>query len=100
MRIDRATTLFVLGALLLVLPLAAAEEAATGEETGPKTLIVDDYFSIHEVADPQISPDGKWVAYTVWEDDLDEDEGAFRIWMVPSSGGKAIPLTSVVLRWK
>jgi dipeptidyl aminopeptidase/acylaminoacyl peptidase len=94
MRIDRATTLFVLGALLLVLPLAAAEEAATGEETGPRTLIVDDYFSIHEVADPQISPDGKWVAYTVWEDDLDEDEGAFRIWMVPSSGGKAIPLTS------
>ncbi|MGB6334931.1 MAG: S9 family peptidase [Thermoanaerobaculia bacterium] len=94
MRTAPITVLLGLGALLLVFPVITAEEATTTEEDSPRTITVDDYFRIHEVGDPQISPDGKWVAYTVWEDDLDEDKGGSRIWMVPSSGGKAVPLTA------
>ena len=88
MRIARTAALLILVALFPGLPLTAAEDAT------PRTLTVDDYFSIHQVDDPQISPDGEWVAYTVWEDDLDEDKGGSRIWMVPSSGGEAVPLTA------
>ncbi len=60
---------------------------------GGRVLSVDDYFRIKEVGDPQISPDGKWVAYTVETTNLKEDKDRRRIWMVPTRGGAAIALT-------
>ncbi len=61
---------------------------------GKRTLTVDDYFRIKEVGDSQLSPDGKWVAYTVKTANLKDDKNYERIWMVPVSGGTAIPLTA------
>jgi dipeptidyl aminopeptidase/acylaminoacyl peptidase len=55
---------------------------------------VDDAFAIGVVDDPQVSPDGRWIAYTVTTQDLEEDEARTRIWMVPSGGGEAIALTA------
>ncbi len=54
---------------------------------------IDDFFKIRTVRDPQISPDGQWVAYTVATKDLEEDESETRIWMIPAAGGEAIPMT-------
>ncbi len=79
--------------LALVLGLACA--AAFGQEgRNTRNLIIDDYFRIHRVSDPQISPDGKWVAFGVSTMDLEEDESESRIWMVPVEGGEAIPMTA------
>ncbi|MBP1620994.1 MAG: hypothetical protein H6Q02_1761, partial [Acidobacteria bacterium] len=50
---------------------AAAEEAAAA---APRPLTIDDYFRIGRVDEPQVSPDGRWVAYTVETSDLAEDE--------------------------
>ena len=44
----------------VVLPFAAAQSPA------PRAITVDDAFEIHDVRDPQITDDGKWVAYTVY----------------------------------
>ncbi len=70
-------------------PPAAGKTAGTSG----RLLTVDDYFRIKEVADPQISPDGKWVAYTVETASLKDDKNRKRIWMIPSGGGTAIALT-------
>jgi len=79
--------------LALVLGLACA--AAFGQEDrDARNLIVDDYFRIHRVSDPQISPYGKWIAFVVSTMDLEEDESESRIWMVPVDGGEAIPMTA------
>ncbi|TNF72730.1 MAG: hypothetical protein EP299_09285, partial [Acidobacteria bacterium] len=95
MRTARVTLLLGLGTLLLVVPVIAAQETSeAAEATGPRTLTVDDYFRIHEVEDPQISPDGEWVAYSVTKYDLEADESGYRVWMVPAAGGKAEPLTA------
>ena len=59
-----------------------------------RNLTIDDYFRILEVEDAQISPEGKWVAYVVKTRNLKEDKNESRIWMVPTSGGAAIPLTA------
>ncbi|MGH9711789.1 MAG: alpha/beta fold hydrolase [Candidatus Acidiferrales bacterium] len=59
-----------------------------------RKLSVDDYFRIKEVSDAQISPDGKWIAYTVKTHKQKENTSSQRIWMVPASGGEAIPLTA------
>jgi Tol biopolymer transport system component len=50
-------------------------------------------FEIQRVGDPQISPDGEWVAYTVSQTDLDEGRSETRIWMISAGGGDAISMT-------
>jgi len=64
------------------------------EKPQPRFLTVDDSFEIRDVEDPQISPDGLWLAYTVTTHDLEEDESTSRIWMAPIAGGKPVPMTA------
>lgn len=59
-----------------------------------RVMTLDDVFSLHRVANPVVSPDGKWVAYTVSAKDLEKDKSETRIWMAPTAGGKAIPMTA------
>mgnify|MGYP001551581573 CR=1 FL=1 len=86
------------GAAIIMIALAAGLAAEQDEKAearpAARSLTLDDYFKIHEVADPQISPDGKWVAYTVTSHDLEKDESETRIWMVPSAGGDPVPMTA------
>src|SRR6516165_7416812 len=60
----------------------------------PRVIMVDDLFGVREVHDPQISPDGQFIAYTVSSTSLKEDKTETRIWMVSTAGGEAVPLTS------
>src|SRR6202047_975252 len=59
-----------------------------------RAITIDDYLQIHEVHDPQLSPDGRWIAYTVKTPLLKTDKNEERIWMVPASGGDPIALTA------
>jgi len=59
-----------------------------------RPLTVDDILAVKDVASPQISPDGRWVAYTVESVDVARDESDTDLWMVPFAGGEAIRLTS------
>ncbi|MFV0388725.1 MAG: prolyl oligopeptidase family serine peptidase [Pyrinomonadaceae bacterium] len=59
-----------------------------------RALSIDDLISLKSVDDPQVSPDGRWVAYTVSSKDLKKDKSETRIWMVSTEGGNAIPLTA------
>jgi dipeptidyl aminopeptidase/acylaminoacyl peptidase len=74
--------------LLLVAP-AALQAAET-----PRPLRLDDLAALKEVADPEISPEGSWVAYTVTSVLAKEDETNDDIWMSPFAGGEAVHLTS------
>ncbi|HMD43661.1 MAG TPA: S9 family peptidase [Candidatus Acidoferrum sp.] len=60
----------------------------------PHPFTVDDLFGMQEVSDAQISPDGQFILYTVNSTNLKEDKTSERIWMVPTAGGDAIPLTA------
>jgi dipeptidyl aminopeptidase/acylaminoacyl peptidase len=55
---------------------------------------VEDYFALKSVGGPRISPDGAWVAYTVRTKDLEKDRSETRLWMVPTAGGKPLPMTA------
>jgi dipeptidyl aminopeptidase/acylaminoacyl peptidase len=57
-------------------------------------MTIDDYFQVRRVSDPQLSPDAKFVIYTVQTALLKEDKNEERIWMVPTAGGEALPLTA------
>ncbi len=56
-------------------------------------IIIDDILNLKTVREPKISPDGKWIAFTVSTNDLKKDKSEKRIWMISTSGGNAIPMT-------
>ncbi len=74
---------------VLILSTGAFSQTLTS-----RPITVDDYFQVKEVADPQISADGGWIAYTVETARLKEDKNETRIWMVPSAGGDAVTKTA------
>ena len=59
-----------------------------------RAITVDDFFKMKNVGSPVVSPDGKWIAYTIRETDLKKDKSETRIWMVSSEGGEPIAMTS------
>lgn len=59
-----------------------------------RPLQPDDIFEIRNVGDPRISPDGAWIAYTVSTLDRKEDASDTDIYMVSTSGGAPIRLTT------
>jgi dipeptidyl aminopeptidase/acylaminoacyl peptidase len=80
--------LAILSTVLVLAPLALAQQSA------PRAITVDDYFQIRAVSDPQLSPDSKWVTYTVKTALLKEDKNEERIWMIPTIGGTPLALTA------
>jgi len=80
-------------AFYFLVSLAVAQDAPA-TPVAPRAITVDDAFEIHEVRDPQISDDGKWVAYTVSTASLKDDKTETRIWMAPTGGGDAIVMTA------
>ena len=73
-----------------VLPTVAQDQA-------PKTqraITIDDFFQIRDVSQPEISPDGQWIAYAVRTRMLKEDKNEQRLWMVSTHGGDPLPLTA------
>lgn len=78
-------------ALSLLLVLAVHPLAAAAEK---RPFTVDDINAVREVDDPQISPDGEWVAYTVQTSDLADDELVTHVWMTSWDGKRSLQLTS------
>ncbi len=62
--------------------------------TALRNITIDDYFKIQDVSQPELSPDGLWVAYTVRTKMLKEDKNETRIWMVSTHGGDSIPMSA------
>jgi dipeptidyl aminopeptidase/acylaminoacyl peptidase/tetratricopeptide (TPR) repeat protein len=75
--------------LPLVVLLSATTAAA---QTRPPAA--DDLLALKDVDSPQVSPDGKWVAYTVETIDAKKDDTDTDIWMVPFAGGDAVRVTT------
>lgn len=62
-------------------------------QLAPRPLRLDDLFKIQDVRDPQLSPDGKWVAYVVSTTDVKADKSSTDIWMVNYDGKETRRIT-------
>jgi dipeptidyl aminopeptidase/acylaminoacyl peptidase len=62
-------------------------------QTAKRSITVDDMYRLQRVADPQVSPDGKWVAHTLSTDDKEDDKQVSHIWMTSWDGGQSVQLT-------
>jgi dipeptidyl aminopeptidase/acylaminoacyl peptidase len=84
--------------LVLAFSFAARPAASAPPQSRPpvglRNISIDDYFQIRDVGQPELSPDGQWVAYTVRSKMLKEDKNETRIWMVSTHGGEPLPMTA------
>src|SRR5260221_13648343 len=65
-------------------PLAPPKSAPT----------VDQILSLKRAGSPRISPDGRWVAYTVRETNWDDNVYETEIWLANAAGGATRQLTN------
>ena len=78
---------------LVALALGSTLFAAPGEQL--RGIVAEDYYSFATAGDPHLSPDGKWVAYTVTRVDQAANRRMSRIWMAATDGTTLPqPLTS------
>jgi dipeptidyl aminopeptidase/acylaminoacyl peptidase len=82
--------------LLFALVSCACLSVAPGliAQATRRQLTLDDLARMKTVGDPQVSPDGKWVAYTVGTVDAEKDRRDTDLWMVSWDGGQEIRLTA------
>src|SRR5690349_19782504 len=84
----------------LTICLVAAAPAQTQRGVTP-----EDYFAFEFISDPNISPDGKLVAYVVTKIDRAPNRRNSSIWMVATDGSRApwqfttAPQSSSAPRW-
>lgn len=75
--------------LLALLPAVLGAQAAPAG----RLVTLNDLDSVMDVADPQLSPDGAWVAYTVTSADTTDDDYDSNIWMTSWDGKRTVQLT-------
>jgi dipeptidyl aminopeptidase/acylaminoacyl peptidase len=78
----------------LMASLLAVHALAADVPPTRRTLTADDFYRIQDVTDPQVSPDGRWVAYVVTTNDREADEARSAIWMVNWDGKERLALTA------
>jgi dipeptidyl aminopeptidase/acylaminoacyl peptidase len=81
--------------MAVVLLGAACEpaQAQNGPAPSLRALQADDLARFRDVREPQVSPEGDWVAYTVSTVDPDRDRWSTDLWMTRWSGEPTVRLT-------
>ncbi len=78
------------GLFLGMLGLAVCTNAQTPAK---HPLTFDDLMKLHRISVPEVSPDGKWVAYGISTPDMETNRSVNNVWIVSTSGSDPIQLT-------
>ncbi|HEX8708679.1 MAG TPA: S9 family peptidase [Pyrinomonadaceae bacterium] len=73
---------FVIPVLIVVLALASA---VAGQATSQFT--VNELLKVRRVSDPQLSPDGRMIAYTITDVNMAANRSFTQIYLIPAAGG-------------
>ena len=80
-------------ALLTVIVLSLASVGAK-VQLPARTFTIDDLLKIRRVSDPQISPDGRSIAYTITDTDKAANKRTTQVYLIPTDGGEPRALTN------
>jgi dipeptidyl aminopeptidase/acylaminoacyl peptidase len=62
-------------------------------QTQKRPMTFADLQSMKRISDPQVSPSGKWVLFSVTDVSLENNTASTHLWLVPIAGGKETQLT-------
>lgn len=85
---SRRRSAATLVACLLALPALLFAQSDTR-----RVPAIDDLLGLRTAGNARISPDGRWVAYTVTTSDFEQDAFVTHIWVAPVEGGAPYQLT-------
>lgn len=68
--------------------------AASSAQAQAKPFTVNDLLKIRRVGDPQLSPDGRWIAYTISDLNMDANRRITQIYLISVDGGEPKQLTN------
>lgn len=74
--------------------LVLATVPLAGQAPAKRPLTPNDLYRVRDVSDPQLSPDGRWVAYTVAAIDSAKDRSVSHVWMTSWDGASTIQATT------
>jgi dipeptidyl aminopeptidase/acylaminoacyl peptidase len=78
-----------------MLPSAVAQQQRLiSAQAAARPFTIDDLINTRRVAEPQVSPDGKTVAYTITDTDKAANRRTSQIYLAPVEGGEPRQLTS------
>jgi dipeptidyl aminopeptidase/acylaminoacyl peptidase len=91
---NRSLDVFLTGLYRIAFLSVVVAPEVMGQAPAQRRLELDDLYRLREVSDPQLSPDGAWVAYTVSLPDTVEDQANSDVWMTSWDGARSVRLTS------
>ncbi len=79
--------------LSIAVLLSASFTRALATNPNGRVPTIDDLLTVKSAGGAQISPDGRWVAYSVTETDFKQDAYVSHIWLADTQTGKTFQLT-------
>lgn len=79
---------------LLTIAIMSIGSALAKEQQPARPFSIEDLLKIRRVADPQISPDGRWIAYTIADTDKAANNRTTQIYLISTEGGEPRMLTN------
>jgi dipeptidyl aminopeptidase/acylaminoacyl peptidase len=89
---------------VIVALIIALNSPATPAQNGRHVPTIDELLTLQTIGAAQISPDGKWIAYTVGYGDFKQDAFVNQIWLADVNTGRTFQVTrgdksSTAPRW-
>jgi len=82
----------ITSAAILALMLAVSAAGKTSQTARPFTI--DDLLKVRRVSDPQVSADGRWIAYTIADTDKAANKRTTQIYLISTEGGEPRQVTN------
>jgi dipeptidyl aminopeptidase/acylaminoacyl peptidase len=90
MSFTRGRRLPMIGVALIAVAMSLSAVRAADK----KPFTPDDIWRLKAVGEPRLSPDGKWIAYSLTTTDFDANTRNADIWLVASGGGEPRRMTT------
>jgi len=78
--------------ILVLVALACATSPASADGD-PRVPTIDDLLNVDSIGGARISPNGKWVAYSVMHSDFKKDAFLTHLWLAEPASGRRFQLT-------
>jgi dipeptidyl aminopeptidase/acylaminoacyl peptidase len=78
----------------LIFLAATALLAVSARVDADRVFDIDTYLALGSPSEISVSPDGRFLAYSVFHYDLEKDSGQSAIWMQPTAGGEPVRMTA------
>jgi dipeptidyl aminopeptidase/acylaminoacyl peptidase len=90
----RLNNFLIISVIFSFLFLISAIAVFADETKESHPFSVHDLLAMERISDPQVSPDGRWIVFTLWKADLEANRGRTDLWLVGTDGQNLRQLTT------